>query len=129
VSFVPDLPDESAIADLYRAADVVVSVPTSDGTPSSVLEALACGAVPVVSDLPALREWVEHEKQALFVPVHDVPALGASISRLLEDPDLRSAMASRGAELVRQRADSRIWMRRNEEIYEAVAASARPSTR
>jgi glycosyltransferase involved in cell wall biosynthesis len=126
VRFVGDLPNEGAIADLYRAADVVVSVPSSDGTPSSVLEALACGAVPVVSDVPSLHEWVVHERQALFVPVHDVPALGASISRLLGDSGLRGAMADRGAELVREKADSRIWMRRNEEIYEALAASVHP---
>jgi glycosyltransferase involved in cell wall biosynthesis len=129
VRFVGDLPGEQEIADLYRAADVAVSVPSSDGTPSSVLEALACGAVPVVSDLPSLHEWVDHEKQALVVPVHDVPALGASISRLLADADLRRTMAAWGAEMVRERADSRIWMRRNEEIYEALAASAHPSTR
>jgi len=129
VCFVGDLPGEEAIADLYRVADVAVSVPSSDGTPSSVLEALASGAVPVVSDLPSLREWVDHEKQALFVAVHDVPALAASINRLLADAGLRRAMSGWGAQMVRERADSRIWMRRNEEIYEALAASVHPSTR
>jgi glycosyltransferase involved in cell wall biosynthesis len=66
VQYIGDLPNEQAIADLYRAADVVVSVPTSDGTPSSVLEALACGALPVLSDVPSLREWIRHEQEGLF---------------------------------------------------------------
>jgi glycosyltransferase involved in cell wall biosynthesis len=129
VRFVGDLPSETDIADLYRVADVAVSVPSSDGTPSSVLEALACGAVPVVSDLPSLREWVEHEREALLVPVHDVPMLSAAICRLLADADLRRELSIQGARMVRERADSRVCMRRNEEIYEALAASVHPSAR
>ena len=39
-------------------AHIYVSIPTSDGTSMSLLEAMACGAIPVVSDLPANREWV-----------------------------------------------------------------------
>jgi len=129
VHFVGDLPGEEAIAGLYRAADVAVSVPSSDGTPSSVLEALACGAVPVVSDVPSLHEWVEHEREALIVPVHDVRALGAGIVRLLSDPDLRRTMAASGAALVRRRADSRVGMRRYEEIYEGLVSPARLPSR
>ena len=129
VRYVGELPGEQAIADLYRAADVALSVPSSDGTPSSVLEALACGAVPVVSDLPSLREWVEHEREALIVPVHDVQALAASVVRLLSEEGLRSALAAAGCGLVRRRADSRLWMRRYEEIYEGLASPRRLPSR
>jgi glycosyltransferase involved in cell wall biosynthesis len=125
VRYIGELPDEQAIADYYRAADVALSVPSSDGTPSSVLEALACGAVPIVSDLPSLREWVEHEGEVLMVPVHDVQALAASIVRLLSEEGLRRALAAAGWGLVRRRADSRVMMRRYEEIYEGLV-SPRP---
>jgi len=123
VRYVGELPDEEAIADLYRAADVAVSVPSSDGTPSSVLEAVACGAVPVVSDVPSLHEWLAHEREALFVPVGDVQAIAASIVRLLSDETLRGQMAADGARMIRERADSRVWMRRNEEIYRRLTKS------
>ena len=129
VRYVGDLSDERDIADLYRAADVAVSVPSSDGTPSSVLEALACGAVPVVSDLPSLLEWVEPGRDALVVPVHDLEALSAGIVRLLSEEGLCRSMAASGAELVRRRADSRVWMRRYEEIYEGLATSYRLPSR
>jgi glycosyltransferase involved in cell wall biosynthesis len=124
VRYIGELAGEEAIADLYRAADVAVSVPSSDGTPSSVLEALACGAVPVVSDVPSLREWVANGREALFVPVHDVASLGAAIVRLLSEENLRRRMAASGAELVQRRADSRVWMRRYEEIYEGLVSPA-----
>jgi len=128
VRYVGDLAGERAIADLYRAADVALSVPSSDGTPSSVLEALACGAVPVVSDLPSLREWVGHEVEALRVPVHDVEALAASVIRLLSEEETRRALAVAGGRLVLRRADSRVWMRRYEEIYEGLVSPNRLST-
>ena len=42
----------------YRRAALFVSVPESDGTSVSLLEALGSGCIPVVSDLPANREWI-----------------------------------------------------------------------
>lgn len=127
VLYAGDLQDDQAIADLYRAADVALSVPSSDGTPSSVLEALACGAVPVVTDLPSLHEWLEPDRHALFVPVGDVPAIAAAVVRLLSDDALRLPMAAHGASLVRDRADSRLWMARSEDLYRRLAASRRES--
>lgn len=47
-----------ALAQSYRRAALFVSVPQSDGTSVSLLEAMAAGCIPVLSDLPANREWV-----------------------------------------------------------------------
>jgi glycosyltransferase involved in cell wall biosynthesis len=43
----------------YSKAKIWVSIPESDATSISLLEAMACGCLPVVSDLPANREWIE----------------------------------------------------------------------
>jgi len=117
VQYVGDLPDDYAIADLYRLADVAVSVPSSDGTPLSVLESLACGTPVVLSDLPALREWVQGQQEGLFAPVGDVQAVGTAIVRLVVDNTLRRELRTNGLALIRQRADSRVWMARAEEMY------------
>jgi len=123
VRYVGDLPDDEAIADLYRIADVAVSVPSSDGAPLSVLEAMACGAVPVLSELPSLREWVQDRREALFVPVGDVAAIADAIVRLLHHEPLRREMRANGLELIRQRADSRVWMAHAERTYERLCRS------
>ena len=52
VVYVPQVA-YAEIPDLYRAADLVLSVPSSDGLPVSVLEAMACGTPVIASDLPA----------------------------------------------------------------------------
>ena len=42
----------------YLKSAIYISIPNSDGTAISLLEAMAYGAIPVVADLPANREWI-----------------------------------------------------------------------
>ncbi len=51
----------------YSKARFFVSVPKSDGTSVSLLEAMAHGCIPIVSDLPANREWVNDKENGLIV--------------------------------------------------------------
>lgn len=126
VEFVPPLANDQAVADLCRRADVALSVPSSDGTPKSVQEAMACGAVPVVSDLPALRPWLQHEAQGLVVPLGDSVALADAVIRLLTDDDLRRRLRAAGLKIIAERADARSCMQRYEQIYQHLAAGQRP---
>ena len=126
VEYVDELPDDRAIAELYRRAAVAVSVPSSDGTPQSVLEAMACGAVPVLSDLPSLREWVDDDREAFLVPVGDSAAIASAIIRLLTEPNLGSRMRAAGSDLICRRGDSQVLMRRCEEIYQQLAGGQQP---
>lgn len=128
VDYLGDLPDDNAIADLYRQAAVVVSVPSSDGTPQSVLEAMACGAAPVVSDLPWLHDWVRHGREGMVVPVGDANALARAILRLLDDEALSASIRAAAVRRVQQQADSRLWMERYEQIYQQLAAGQRPQS-
>lgn len=126
VSYTGDLSDDRAIAEGYAAADIAVSVPSSDGTPSSVLEAMACGAVPVLSDLPSLHEWVVDGREGLFVPVGDSAALAAAILRLTRDDKLRRRLQVNGLAVINERAERAQRMGRAEEIYESLAAGRAP---
>jgi glycosyltransferase involved in cell wall biosynthesis len=126
VEYVDDVHDDLAIAELYRQAAVAVSVPSSDGTPQSVLEAMACGTAPVVSDLPSLRDWLRPGVEGLFVPVSDAGALAEAVLHLLDDHGLRRSIQAAAVRMVRERADSRLWMQRYEQIYQQLAAGQRP---
>lgn len=57
-------PDASLVRRVLRAADVYLFPSTSEGTPTSVLEAMACGVPPVLAPLegftgPVVRDGVE----------------------------------------------------------------------
>jgi glycosyltransferase involved in cell wall biosynthesis len=51
---------------ILRSCAVWVSIPPSDGAPLSLLEAMAAGLLPVVSDLETMHEWLD-EGRAVFV--------------------------------------------------------------
>lgn len=83
---------------------VSVSVSSHDGTPNTLLEAMALGCLPVCGDLPSIREWIEPEKNGLLVPACDPAALAEAICRGIEDSDLRSSAATMNKKKIEQKA-------------------------
>jgi glycosyltransferase involved in cell wall biosynthesis len=73
--------------DVYRAADVVVSIPSTDSSPRSVWEALACGRSVVVSDLPWAREELVDGSQALLTELEPL-AVAEAIELAFDDERL-----------------------------------------
>jgi glycosyltransferase involved in cell wall biosynthesis len=91
-----------AIASLYRRAALVLVPSEAEGFGLPVIEALACGAVVVASDLPVLREV--GGEAAVFCPVGDVPAWVEAAQCLLDQPHSAPPRAARLA-----RAASFTW--------------------
>lgn len=58
---------------LYAKASIYVSIPSSDGTSVSLLEAMSANCVPVVSDLPANKEWISHMENGIIVQSDNNP--------------------------------------------------------
>jgi len=109
--------DYEEVAGYYRASDIFISVPSSDSTSISMLEAMACGVPVIVSDLPAMREWIKDGENGYVVPPRDIASLANAIIRLLKDENTRKLFAQRNIEIVREKADYYKQMRRMEEIY------------
>ena len=101
----------------YRACDVYVSVPSSDGCSVSLLEAMACGIPPIVSDLPSPKEWVKDGESSCVVPVRDPIALAHAIISLLKDKEKQRLFAQRNLILVKEKADHYVHMQHMEELY------------
>jgi len=51
----------------YNVSKYYISVPESDATSISLLEAMAAGCIPILSDLPANKEWVEDGINGIIV--------------------------------------------------------------
>lgn len=106
----------------YSESDVFVSVPSHDALPASLLEAMASGATPVISDLPSPRERVEDGQNGFVVPVRDVDATSQAIIRALNaDDTTRRLFAQRNRDWVVQRADWNESMKRCESLYYGLA--------
>ncbi len=50
----------------YRKAKIYASYPVSDGAPASLFEAMSAGCIPVLSDLPANKEWVTDKQNGII---------------------------------------------------------------
>lgn len=119
VSLMPKLSSKS-LADSLHASQVMVSPSTHDGTPNSLLEAMACSAFPICGDLESIREWITHGENGLLVDPADPEKLADAIVWALKDNAMRKRAAKINAEIVAERADYKTNMKRAEEFYQTV---------
>jgi glycosyltransferase involved in cell wall biosynthesis len=125
VRLVPSIP-HAEMADYYRLADAVVSVPISDSGPVTLVEALAVGRPVVSSDLPPVREWLADLDPECLVPVGDVAATVAALASVLARTAARRAeLATSSRAAVLERADQRKTMDLLDAEYRRLAAEHR----
>lgn len=66
-------------------AHVFVTVSTTDGDVVSLVEAIACGNYCIGSDIPANKNWIEHNVNGLIVPLFDKETLANAMIASLEN--------------------------------------------
>jgi glycosyltransferase involved in cell wall biosynthesis len=104
--------------DFLRLADVVVSVPISDSTSVTTLEAMACERQVVAADLPSVREWLGDLDPESLAPVDDAAATAAAVARALSRSTAeRAEIGRRGRAIVRERADQAASLGLVEQLY------------
>jgi glycosyltransferase involved in cell wall biosynthesis len=115
--------DAASMGALFRRAAVSVSPSTHDGTPNTLLEAMACGCLPVAGDLASIREWVTDGENGLLVDPADEEALAAAVLRGLQDDGLRTRAAEMNGARIAERADYGRCMEQAASFYERVLRS------
>lgn len=96
----------------FAVADLAVTPSDRDGEAFTVLEAMACGAVPVVSSLPVLEGIVGgHVPAGAVFPVGDVDRLTQVVQRLLDDDRERARLRANALQRVVTERNLRIICR------------------
>lgn len=95
---------------LLRKHEILLFLSRAEGFGKVVIEAMACGLVPVASDIPGPRDILNGKDAGFLVPVGDVGAAVETVNHLLAHPEERQQKRQRGHTL----AQSYTW--------EAVAA-------
>ena len=93
----------SAIA----AASVYVLPSYHEGTPRTVLEAMAMGRAIITTDAPGCRETVMEGDNGLLIPVRSVPALVEAMERFIAEPGLAERMGRRSRQVAEAKYDVR----------------------
>ena len=110
------------VASHMRGATVGVSIPGSDGSPSSVWEALGCGLPLVLSDLPQVRERVD-EAAARFVDPRSGP-VATALAEILDDATGRDRMARAAREWAERSAGIPQQLPRLDSLYQELVGEA-----
>ncbi|WP_456425140.1 glycosyltransferase family 4 protein [Rhodocaloribacter sp.] len=107
----------------WAAADVLVSVPPHDGISAGILEGMYAGAIPVVSDIPSNRSFLEAGRNAFFVSTDEAGELAETLLRVLADlPALKAEVAPRNRAWVREHASVESTARQVAALVRRVAA-------
>src|SRR5688572_18692238 len=80
-----------------ESLDVFVMPSFSEGTPNSVVEAMACGKPIIASDVGGIPDMIGADS-GIVIPPGDMEALAEAMLRLARDADLRSRMGDAAKE-------------------------------
>ena len=97
------LPSAKALEAVAKS-DVQLLVSGWEGQPIATLESMALGLVPVVTDLPGLRELIRHGTTGYLLPVGDIDAFASSLTSLAADRARFFRMAVAAQESIPERA-------------------------
>ncbi len=91
-----------------RVSSVYVLPSYREGTPRTVLEAMAMGRPIVTTDVPGCRETVVDGTNGYLATARDVPSLVQAMGRFAQKPELIESMGRESLDFARRRFDVRI---------------------
>lgn len=125
VRLMDPVPPEE-LARIFRSADIVACPSSSETFGLVALEAQACGAAVLASDVDGLRFAVENHRTGLLVAPRTAERWAVAIERLVRAPYLRHSLGANAA----ARARSMSWestARKTLDVYETVGLVPRPA--
>jgi L-malate glycosyltransferase len=106
-----------AMPALLGDSDIYVSTSFADGTSVSLLEAMAAGTFPVVTDIPANRAWIRDGVNGFLVPVKEARVLADRIVDVIRSADLLQSSREENLRVIEEKALWPVTVARIEGIY------------
>jgi glycosyltransferase involved in cell wall biosynthesis len=104
----------------YALCDTVVSVPSNDGMPVTIFEAMATQKPVIVGDLPSYNEVVIHGQTGLRVPIRNSQVLARAITKIHKNPSLARRMVEEAQVPLHQYGIFTEQMMRMERYYQGL---------
>jgi glycosyltransferase involved in cell wall biosynthesis len=113
------------IPEVLTAMDIFALSSDYEGSPLSVVEAMAAGLPVVSTRAGGVPELVEDGREGLLVRTGDVAGLSTAMSFLLEHAEARHSMGTAGAQRARDSFDVSEMVHAYEELYETLHGDSR----
>lgn len=112
----------------HHLFDISLLSSISEGSPNSLVEAMAAGRPIVASRVGGVPDAVHDGENGLLVPSGDATAFADAISALLADPNRAAAMGREGARRAAQEFAAPVVIRGLEHLYNELLSTNRRST-
>ena len=117
ISYLGRLQDESSLALLYSAADLLVVPSRQENLPNTILESMACGTPCVAFNQGGIPEIIDHGLNGYLANPFDQEDLAHGIGSLLGDDRLRQSMAINARQKVKADFSLQTAVRRYGDLY------------
>lgn len=94
------------IVELLKSNDIYLSIPTSDSTSVTLLEAMACNIFPIVSSLPGNKEWIKNLYNGLIIEEINEISLYNSLKFITENTSIMKTSQQINSKIINERA---VW--------------------
>ena len=102
VSFLGNVNHDHTLPAYYRNAEIFVLASRFEPFGLTTLEAMACGNVPIVSNVAGSREIIVDGLNGYIIDTHDRKALATLLEKLLTDDKLRKKIAANAAFTIKE---------------------------
>ena len=115
------------VGSIYRASDVVTLASANEGTPVSLIEALAAGCAVVTTDVGGASDVVDEGRAGVLVPFGDRRAFADALAELAASPERRRELGEAGRRHVQMRYSVERLLEDVDMLYRSLlAVRARP---
>jgi glycosyltransferase involved in cell wall biosynthesis len=115
----------SELVSIYKDLDVVALTSLNEGTPISLIEAMASGKAVISTDVGGVRDVVSQNETGFLSPAGDVGQFSSNLLQLLQDKDRRVEMGLKGRRFVAERFSKERLFRDIELLYEELYGEKR----
>lgn len=104
-----------------QAADAFTLLSQWEGLSNALLEAMACGLPPVVTEVSGTADVVRRGENGLLVPPDDASAAEAALEQVLADAGLRARLGAAATGTIRERYSLDVTVDRLTALYRRLA--------
>lgn len=115
---------QSAMRDVYSAADVLVAPSRQDNLPNAVLEAMACGTPAVAFDIGGMPDMIKHNKTGYLARPFDVDDLVVGLEWVLEKEERMTELSAAARTWFEEHFTMEHQVRRMQAFYDQISSEA-----
>lgn len=116
-------PAQAGVAPWMQAMDIYINSSSSESFPNALLEAMACGCLPIGSRVGGIPELVRHLENGLLFDSSNEQQLADMLQLAVTDENLRNRLRANATATAHEQFSMRLTLQRTEDLYQRLLAN------